>query len=268
VVEQLRQRLGRHVDIIALENAPSFIRTQITLEMMAVEPDGSVATHRVRTPTIPVTTLHGPAYPQALHAQRHAVVADVLQRRGARAVLDVGCARAGFEIAALSRWPNSPTTIHGIDPDAAAVGAGNDSLERSLSPHVRSRARLEVASIVDLPRVWHDHDAVVAIEVIEHLDTATLDLFAHHVFRTLAPLTVVLTTPNAEYNTLFAENDPPGRPSYRHADHRFEWTREEMRRWITAHTGHFGYRAALRGIGEAHPHLGSPTQMWTLTRGR
>jgi predicted nucleotidyltransferase/SAM-dependent methyltransferase len=266
VVDQLRERLGRHVDVIPLEDAASFIRTQITLEMMVVERDGSVVRHRGKTPAFPVATLHGPAYPKGLHAQRHAVAADVLERRGVHDALDIGCAEGGFELTALTRWPKSPTRIHGIDPDAAAVGAATETLERDLAPHLRSRARLDVAGIVDLPAVWRDHDAVVAIEVIEHLDAPTLDLFAHTVFRELAPPTVVLTTPNAEYNTLFADGDPPGGRGFRHADHRFEWTRDEMRRWVAEHATPAGYRAALRGIGEAHPEFGSPTQMWTLTR--
>jgi 2-polyprenyl-3-methyl-5-hydroxy-6-metoxy-1,4-benzoquinol methylase/predicted nucleotidyltransferase len=268
VVHRLRERLGRHVDVIPLEDAPSFIRTQITLEMMVVERDGSVVRHRGRTPALPVATLQCPAYPKGLHAQRHAAVADMLERRGVRAALDVGCAEGGFELAARTRWPRSRTRITGIDPDAGAVGAGTATLERDLAPHLRGRARLHVAGIADLPAVWHDHDAVVAIEVIEHLDAATLGLFARHVFRELAPPTVVLTTPNAEYNILFADGDPPGRGSLRHADHRFEWTRDEMRRWVAGHATPAGYRAALRGIGEAHPEFGAPTQMWTLTRDR
>ena len=266
MVHRLRERLGRHVDVIPLEDAPSFIRTQITLEMVVVERDGSVVRHRGPTPAFPVATLLGPAYPKGLHAQRHAVAADVLERRRVRAALDIGCAEGGFELTALTRWPRSRTRIHGIDPDVAAVGAGAATLDRDQAPHLRSRARLDVAGIADLPAVWHDHDAVVAIEVVEHLDGPTLDLFAHHVFRELAPPTVVLTTPNAEYNILFADGDPPGRGSFRHADHRFEWTRDEMRRWLAGHATPAGYRAALRGIGQAHPEFGSPTQMWTLTR--
>ena len=45
---------------------------------------------------------------------------------------------------------------------------------------------------------------------------------------TAAPATVIVTTPNAEYNVVF-ETLPAG--SFRHRDHRFEWTRAEFASW-------------------------------------
>jgi hypothetical protein len=37
----------------------------------------------------------------------------------------------------------------------------------------------------------------------------------------MRPKLVVVTTPNAEYNTLFPDFEGP----FRHWDHKFEWTR-------------------------------------------
>ncbi|MET7671167.1 methyltransferase domain-containing protein [Micromonospora luteifusca] len=267
-VARLRRRLGRHVDVIPLEDAPSFIRTQILLEMLPVGADGGVEPRNGPAPPYPVATLTGPPYPKGLHQQRHAVASDVLNRRGVRKALDVGCAQGEFELAALRRWPQKATEFHGIDPDTDAVRSGLEQLDRELDDRLRSRARLDVAEVADLPHLWADHDAVVAIEVIEHLDEPTLELFARLVFRELSPPTVVLTTPNAEYNVLFPEDHPSGRPRVRHPGHHFEWTRSEMRRWIAAHAAPAGYRAALRGIGEAHPMYGPPTQLWVLSHDR
>ena len=265
VVDQLSHRLGRRVDVMPLEDAPSFIRTQIILEMLPVQPDGSVERRKGPPPPYPVARIGGPSYPNGLHRQRHAVVADVLHRRGVRKALDIGCAEGGFELAAVNRWPDGPTQLHGIDPDPEAVRNGTDCLDRELANHLRHRAHLDVAEIADAPALWADHDAVAAIEVIEHLDADTLELFARLVFDDLAPPTVVLTTPNAEYNAVYSDSVPPGRPRVRHPDHRFEWTRPEMRRWIATQAAPAGYRAALRGIGEAHTEYGPPTQMWVLT---
>ena len=52
--------------------------------------------------------------------------------------------------------------------------------------------------------------------------------FERVVFEFARPATVVVTTPNAEYNVRFADL-PAGR--FRHRDHRFEWTRAEFGAW-------------------------------------
>ena len=41
------------------------------------------------------------------------------------------------------------------------------------------------------------------MEVIEHIDTPLLDAFEEVVFGAARPSAVLITTPNAEYNTLF-----------------------------------------------------------------
>jgi len=232
--------------------------------MVAVQPDGRLVTPVGRPPRFPVVRLNGPSYPRGQHAQRHAVAADLLHARGARRVLDVGCAEGGFESAFVRRWPTADTRIHGIDPDPAAVRTAGERLDRELGEALRHRARVEVGGISDVADRWGDHDALAAIEVIEHLDESTLDGFARLAFERLRPPIIVLTTPNAEYNELFPRT--PGTRRLRHPDHRFEWTRDEMRRWLRDTAGVAGYRAALRGVGDAHPEYGCPTQLWLLTR--
>ncbi len=61
---------------------------------------------------------------------------------------------------------------------------------------------------------------------IEHLDPDVLEKVPQSVFGVLQPRTVIITTPNADYNVLF-----PGFTGFRHYDHRFEWTRKQFRAW-------------------------------------
>ena len=68
-------------------------------------------------------------------------------------------------------------------------------------------------------------DAAAIVEVIEHLDPFRLAAFERVVFESARPGLVVVTTPNQEYNQLF-ETLASG--SFRHPDHRFEWTRTEF----------------------------------------
>ncbi len=110
---------------------------------------------------------------------------------------------------------------------------------------------------------WHGTDAAVLAEVIEHLDADRLPALAAAVFGAARPRTVVVTTPNAEYNALFPTL-PAG--AFRHPDHRFEWTRAEFRTWAAGIEDRYGYRAAFSGIGPDYPEFGAPTQMAVFAR--
>lgn len=107
------------------------------------------------------------------------------------------------------------------------------------------------------------YDAAAIVEVIEHLDPHRLTAFARVVFACARPRTVVLTTPNREYNVRFATL-PAGQ--FRHKDHRFEWTRAEFQAWAYAIAAQYGYSVRLLPIGPDEPEVGSPTQMGLFDR--
>ena len=108
-----------------------------------------------------------------------------------------------------------------------------------------------------------DFDAAAVVEVIEHLDPPRLAAFERNVFAHAAPGLIVLTTPNADYNALF-DALPAG--TFRHADHRFEWTRAEFGEWAAGVAARNGYQVRLSGIGPEDAELGSPTQMAVFSR--
>ncbi|MEX1102973.1 MAG: 3' terminal RNA ribose 2'-O-methyltransferase Hen1, partial [Dehalococcoidia bacterium] len=78
------------------------------------------------------------------------------------------------------------------------------------------------------------------------------------VFEFARPATVVVTTPNVEYNPRFPTL-PAGEK--RHRDHRFEWTRQEFQAWASTAAGRFGYTVRFVPIGPDDAKVGSPTQM-------
>jgi 3' terminal RNA ribose 2'-O-methyltransferase Hen1 len=106
-------------------------------------------------------------------------------------------------------------------------------------------------------------DAAAVVEVIEHLDPPRLAAFERAAFEFARPGTVVLTTPNAEYNVRWATL-PAGR--FRHRDHRFEWTREQFERWAAEVAERFGYAVRFAPVGPVDPEVGSPTQMGIFMR--
>ena len=52
---------------------------------------------------------------------------------------------------------------------------------------------------------------------------------------------------------------------FRHRDHRFEWTRAELRAWAEGVAGRYGYAVRVAPIGPADPEVGPPTQMAVFT---
>jgi len=107
------------------------------------------------------------------------------------------------------------------------------------------------------------YDAAVLMEVIEHVDEDRLGALEHAVFGRAAPATVIVTTPNAEYNARYPGLAPG---ALRHPDHRFEWGRAEFRAWAGAVAQRHGYTAAFAPVGPDDPQAGPPTQLALLAR--
>jgi hypothetical protein len=66
-----------------------------------------------------------------------------------------------------------------------------------------------------------------------------------------------------EYNVRF-ENLPAG--TFRHADHRFEWTRSQFRQWSDGVADRHGYAVEHLPVGPEDPEVGPPTQLAVFTR--
>ena len=93
------------------------------------------------------------------------------------------------------------------------------------------------------------------MEVIEHLDAPRLATFERIVFEFARPRMAIITTPNAEYNAVFATL-PVG--EFRHGDHRFEWTRAEFEAWAKALATRFGYAVRFEPVGPGRCRRGAP----------
>ena len=109
---------------------------------------------------------------------------------------------------------------------------------------------------------------VTLIEVVEHLHAPDLNNLVEHVFGHMQPRVVLVTTPNADFNVLF-----PAMASgqFRHADHKFEFTRAEFQSWSHRIALMHNYDVRFDGLGEAprheqHRNLGSCTQIALFTR--
>lgn len=193
-----------------------------------------------------------------LHGQRLQVVTDTLVKSGATTVADLGCGE-GKLVRHLIKEKQF-AKILAMDVSLDILDRAENHLER-LHPAKRSKIELLHGSLLyDDPRL-HDVDAAALVEVIEHLELDRLERVAHYLFKRIRPRTLILTTPNREYNACW-ESLPAGK--FRHSDHRFEWTREEFQNW--ADSVKEDYEVRFSGIGEAHDDYGHPTQMAVFSR--
>ncbi|HVK11619.1 MAG TPA: 3' terminal RNA ribose 2'-O-methyltransferase Hen1 [Gemmataceae bacterium] len=199
----------------------------------------------------------------SLNEHRHRTVLAAVKETGARRVIDLGCGE-GKLLRLLLEEPQFLEVV-GMDVSTRSLAIAEERLRRTR--HYDGPGRLKVlhGSLMYRDARLAGFDAAVAVEVIEHLDPPRLSAFERVVFEFARPNTVVLTTPNVEYNVKFAGLSPG---KFRHRDHRFEWTRAELMTWATAVGDRHGYRVTFAGVGEEDPVVGSPTQMATFRWGR
>ncbi|MDR2089173.1 MAG: 3' terminal RNA ribose 2'-O-methyltransferase Hen1, partial [Clostridiales Family XIII bacterium] len=198
------------------------------------------------------------AEPEAgLNARRLAAVIDALKACGARSVIDIGCGD-GKLLKLLAKEPRF-SRIAGTDVSSAALARASErlGLDRA-DERMRERVKLFQGAATYRDARFAGYDAACVVEVIEHLDPPRLSAFERVLFECAGPSTVILTTPNREYNAHYGFLSPEG---LRHGDHRFEWTREEFRRWATDAAARFGYTVSFSEIGDAAEACGAPTQM-------
>ncbi len=197
-----------------------------------------------------------------LGEQRMDAVLRALKEAGAARVLDLGCGD-GRLLQALLR-DGSFERIVGVDVSYAVLERAARRLRlQEMSPKQRERIELIQSSLTYKDRRLQAYDAAAVMEVIEHLVPSRLDAFERALFGVARPGTVLLTTPNAEYNVRF-EGLPAG--SLRHRDHRFEWTRVEFETWARGAADRGGYAVRFKAVGPEDPEVGPPTQMAVFSR--
>lgn len=198
----------------------------------------------------------------SLNERRMEAVEDVLLRSGATTVLDVGCGEGRLLGRLLEH--RQFRSLLGIDVSAITLERAAERLKlERLPPMQRTRIELQQGSLTYRDARMSGFDAACAIEVIEHIDATRLTAFERTLFEFAKPQTVVVTTPNVEYNARFP-NLAAG--AFRHRDHRFEWTRAEFQVWAQGICERHGYTVEFLPIGEVDPELGSPTQMGVFSR--
>lgn len=190
-----------------------------------------------------------------------AVKAEVL-KSGASSVIDLGCGECRLTSLLLNEPKIKKVTACDVSVSVLEKAAQRLKLDR-MEPYRRSKLDLMQASLTYKDDRFAGYDCACVVEVIEHIDPSRLGAFERAVFEFAGPQTVILTTPNREYNVNYEHMKEN---SLRHGDHRFEWDRGEFREWCERVCKEFGYSCEISGIGEIDPDHGTPTQMGVFTK--
>ncbi|RUT06075.1 3' terminal RNA ribose 2'-O-methyltransferase Hen1 [Dulcicalothrix desertica PCC 7102] len=195
--------------------------------------------------------------PLSLNKQRMLTVVDTLKQNNLKTVIDLGCGEG-----TLLRYLIKDAffdKITGVDVSYRALGIAKERIEKlRLARNQWDKIQLFQSALTYQDKRFKGYDAVTLIEVIEHLDLPRLSSLSRVVFEFTHPKTVIVTTPNIEYNVKF-ETLPAGK--LRHKDHRFEWTREEFQSWANQVAQRFNYTVEFQPIGDNDNLVGAPTQM-------
>lgn len=192
--------------------------------------------------------------PNNLQQRRLTAVGEALKRYGAKRVVDFGCGE-GDLLQNLSE-DDFFEKIVGVDVSEGAIAQAKKklSLDDTSEPQ---RVQVLQGSLLYEDERLEGFDALAILEVVEHIDCDRLPEFEQVVFGHLQPKTIILTTPNAEYNVRY----PMPLNTFRDPDHRFEWTRQAFQEWAAAIAKQYGYTLEITGIGDEYFELGTPTQM-------
>ena len=156
--------------------------------------------------------------PRPLVLQRRQAVLDVLRDAGAARVVDLGCGE-GALLRELVRHAEFSEVL-GVDVSARALELAERRLNLDRMPDSqRARLRLLQSSLTYRDERLAGYDAVVLMEVVEHLDPERLPALESTVFGHARPRTVIVTTPNVEHKRALREarrrDDATPRPPVR-----------------------------------------------------
>ena len=197
-----------------------------------------------------------------LNTQRMETVRNAVLASGAASVIDLGCGEGRLTSLLLNEPQIKKVTACDVSVRVLEKAAQCLNLDRMPS-YRKNKLTLMQASLTYKDKRFEGFDCACVVEVIEHIEPMRIPAFERAVFEFASPKTVILTTPNKEYNVNYEsmqEND------LRYGDHRFEWTRAEFRSWTEHICERFGYSCELRGIGDNDEQYGTPTQMGVFTK--
>ncbi|CBY21285.1 unnamed protein product [Oikopleura dioica] len=190
-----------------------------------------------------------------LYLQRYDYVLDYVEKTKAKTVIDLGCAECKFvrELAKLQL-----KRVVGIDIQRELLTSNKFALESSFDNfYMGSDFKREQDCTIELyegnaceipESTLQGVDLLSCIELIEHINEEDHPGLLKTIFHDIRPKTAIITTPNGDFNSHW-QTMPHG--NFRHDDHRFEWSREEFKKFTEHVLSRFPeYSVKIEGIGK------------------
>ena len=259
-VGAVRALFRSHVDLIDIDNTPAGLRASVLRNRVLLPRNGPERTGAREIEPNGDSPRTCELQPR-LYQQRLVAVVQALKEQDARRVIDLGCG-GGWLIEVLAR-DGSFDVITGVDMAAEVISATKKRLHRTLNVTELRRIQLFVTLLTFRDPRLLGYDAAMATEVIEHMDAPQRVAFENVLFNYICPPTIVITTPNQEYNVKWRIQFRHG---LRHEHHRFEWTRSEFQDWAFGLAKRSGYDVRVAPVGPIDDAVGPPTQMAVFAR--
>ena len=193
----------------------------------------------------------------SLNARRLEAVKNAVIESGATSVLDLGCGEC--RLTAMLLEEKQLRRVGAADVAVRVLEKAKQNLRYDrMPPYKKEKLTLMQASLTYKDPRFSGYDAACVVEVIEHLDPQRISALERVLFEFAAPNTVIVTTPNKEYNAHYEWLEEG---NLRHSDHRFEWSRDEFGKWTEHICEVFGYTVERSEIGDFDEVYGAPTQM-------
>lgn len=200
-----------------------------------------------------------PAKKTRLNELRYEKIVETAEKLNPKTVVDFGSGEG--KLAVKLGFINGIREVLAVEPSEIETIKAKKRFEKVKDQAAFVEPETLWGSLFYYDERLKDKDLMILCEVIEHIDEARLPKVFDTLLHLYSPKSLVITTPNREYNEVYdmAEH-------FRHGDHRFEWTREEFRSWCAERNEKGLYELEFMGIGEEHPKQGPPTQMCVFKR--
>ncbi|XP_068144023.1 small RNA 2'-O-methyltransferase [Drosophila tropicalis] len=219
----------------------------------------------------------GVTFTPRLWEQRYCTALQILQdprwAQKIKSVVDFGCSE--MRLFQLMRRIETIEKILEVDIDEDVLKSNLLFIRPLVADFIRQRKNpLHVdvlqGSVAESSKELQGIDAVVALELIEHVYDDVLNKIPSNIFGFMQPKLVIISTPNSDYNVIFTRFKPLLSNGFRHHDHKFEWTREQFKSWCLEIVAKYpNYMFSLLGLGdppEGYTTVGHATQMVIFVR--
>ncbi|XP_034650899.1 small RNA 2'-O-methyltransferase [Drosophila subobscura] len=206
--------------------------------------------------TVTAMTETNISFDPPVYEQRYCAAVQILgdpKWGGIRKAVEFGCAEIRFF--PLLRRIETIEEIVLVDIDEVVLRKYMNRIDPLVSDHIRQRqcplkVQVVQGNVADSSDELRDTDAVIALELIEHVYDDVLAKIPVNVFGFMQPKIAIFSTPNSDYNVIFTRFNPLLPNGFRHEDHKFEWTREQFKTWCMGIVQKYpNYMFALMGVG-------------------